>query len=224
MAIDPARDPPLPSPTGHTKKVVAIHTSFLSHCQFPHSDNQLITASGDGTTALWDIESTSMIQAFHSPDSILAVDIPQDESNLLATAGCDQVIRIWDVRADQCIQTFRGHTDDVNDIRWSPTGDAIASASDDSTIRLFDLRADAELGCYQRKPVMFACNSLDFSMSGRLIFGGYNDYLVHLWDTMQGVKVGCVFAHENRVTSLRRAPDGTAFATSSWDNTVKVWA
>ena len=63
-----------------------------------------------------------------------------------------------------------------------------------------------------------------FQMSGRLIFGGYNDYLVHLWDTMQGVKVGCVFAHENRVTSLRRAPDGTAFATSSWDNTVKVWA
>ena len=48
-------------------------------------------------------------------------------------------------------------------------------------------------------------------MSGRLIFGGYNDYLVHLWDTMQGVKVGCVFAHENRVTSLRRAP-GTRFS------------
>jgi WD40 repeat protein len=53
----------------------------------------------------------------------------------------------------------------VNDVRWSPTGDAIASASDDSTIRLFDLRADAELGCYQRKPVMFSCNSIDFSVS-----------------------------------------------------------
>ena len=55
--------------------------------------------------------------------------------------------------------------DDVNDVKWSPNGDAIASASDDSTIRLFDLRADAELGCYQRKPVMFACNALDFSVS-----------------------------------------------------------
>lgn len=55
--------------------------------------------------------------------------------------------------------------DDVNDVRWSPTGDAIASASDDATIRLFDLRADAELGCYQRKPVMFSCNSIDFSVS-----------------------------------------------------------
>ena len=49
-------------------------------------------------------------------------------------------------------------------------------------------------------------------MSGRLIFGGYNDYLVHLWDTMQGVKVGCVFAHENRVTSLRRAPGTPGFS------------
>ncbi|CBY25139.1 unnamed protein product [Oikopleura dioica] len=162
--------------------------------------------------------------AFHSPDAILGVDVPQDDSNLLASAGCDQVIRIWDVRSDQCVQTFRGHTDDVNDVRWSPTGDAIASASDDSTIRLFDLRADAELGCYQRKPVMFSCNSIDFSISGRLIFGGYNDYLIHLWDSMQGIKVGCVFAHENRVTALRRCPDGTSFATASWDNTVKVWA
>ena len=56
------REPPLPSPTGHTKKVVAIHTSFLSYCTFPHSEHQLLTASGDGTTALWDVESTTMIQ------------------------------------------------------------------------------------------------------------------------------------------------------------------
>ena len=66
-------------------------------------------------------------------------------------------------------------------------------------------------------------------MSGRLILGGYNDYLIHLWDSMQGLKVGCIFdsksgAHENRITSLRRSPDGTAFATSSWDHTVKIWA
>ena len=54
--------------------------------------------------------------------------------------------------------------DDVNDVRWSPAGDAVASASDDSTIRIFDLRADAELGCYQRDAVLFACESLDFSV------------------------------------------------------------
>ena len=52
----------------------------------------------------------------------------------------------------------------MNDVRWSPEGNAIASASDDSTIRIFDLRADAELGCLQRDSVLFACESLDFSV------------------------------------------------------------
>jgi WD40 repeat protein len=63
------REPPLPSPTGHTKKVVAIHTSFLSYCTFPHTDHQLLTASGDGTTALWDVESTAMIQVKYRKDA-----------------------------------------------------------------------------------------------------------------------------------------------------------
>ena len=52
----------------------------------------------------------------------------------------------------------------MNDVKWSPSGDAIASASDDSTIRIFDLRADSELGCLQKDFVLFACESLDFSV------------------------------------------------------------
>ena len=39
-----------------------MHTQFVADCVFPHTDNLLITGSGDGTTALWDIETASMIQ------------------------------------------------------------------------------------------------------------------------------------------------------------------
>ena len=60
--------------------------------------------------------------------------------------------------------------DDVNDVRWSPEGNAIASAADDSTIRIFDLRADAELGCLEHKSVLFACESLDFSVRLKAYF------------------------------------------------------
>ena len=66
ITTDPARDPPLPKPTGHTKKVVAMHTQFVADCVFPHTDNLLLTGSGDGTTALWDIETASMIQVSYN--------------------------------------------------------------------------------------------------------------------------------------------------------------
>ena len=39
------------------------HTGFLSSCRFL-SDRQIITASGDTTCALWDIESTRAIAVF----------------------------------------------------------------------------------------------------------------------------------------------------------------
>ena len=30
--------------------------------------------------------------------------------------------------------------------------------------------------------------------------------------------------HENRVSSLKVSPDGTAIGTASWDTTIRIWA
>lgn len=58
---------------------------------------------------------------------------------------------------------------------------------------------------------------------GRLLFGGYNDYTINVWDVLKGTRVSILFGHENRVSTLRVSPDGTAFCTGSWDHTLRVW-
>uniref|UniRef100_A0A8B9YA56 G protein subunit beta 5 n=1 Tax=Bos mutus grunniens TaxID=30521 RepID=A0A8B9YA56_BOSMU len=45
------------------KKSVAMHTNYLSACSFTNSDMQILTASGDGTCALWDVEAGSCCRA-----------------------------------------------------------------------------------------------------------------------------------------------------------------
>ena len=60
------------------------------------------------------------------------------------------------------------------------------------------------------------------SFSGRIVFGAYNDYLVHIWDVLKGVKLSTLFGHENRASCMRVSPDGTAFCTGSWDTTLRV--
>ena len=57
---------------------------------------------------------------------------------------------------------------------------------------------------------------------GRLLFGGYNDHTVNVWDVLKGNRVYILYAHENRVSCLGVSPDGTALCTGSWDNTLKV--
>uniref|UniRef100_A0A3Q1AHL2 Uncharacterized protein n=1 Tax=Amphiprion ocellaris TaxID=80972 RepID=A0A3Q1AHL2_AMPOC len=136
--------------------------------------------------------------------------------------GCDKKANVWDMRSGQCIQSFETHESDINSVRYYPSGDAFASGSDDATCRLYDLRADREVAIYSKESIIFGVSSVDFSLSGRLLFGGYNDYTINVWDVLKGTRVSILFGHENRVSTLRVSPDGTAFCTGSWDHTLRV--
>lgn len=129
---------------------------------------------------------------------------------------------IWDMRTSHVVQSFEGHQSDINSVKFHPSGDAIATGSDDSTCRLFDLRADKEVAVYNKESIIFGVNSVDFSISGRLLFAGYNDYTVNVWDTLRSQRVGLLYGHENKVSCLQVSPDGTALSTGSWDFTLRV--
>ncbi|XP_077257041.1 guanine nucleotide-binding protein subunit beta-5 isoform X1 [Temnothorax americanus] len=208
------------------KKTVGTHTSYMSCCAFPNSDQQILTGSGDSTCGLWDVESGQLLQSFqgHSSD-VMSIDLaPSETGNTFVSGGCDKLVLIWDMRSGQCVQSFEGHRSDVNSVRFHPGGDAVATGSDDATCRLFDLRADREVAVYAKESIIFGANAVDLSVSGRLLFAGYNDYTVNVWDTLKCQRVALLYGHENRVSCLRVSPDGTALSTGSWDATLRVWA
>ncbi|XP_076444214.1 guanine nucleotide-binding protein subunit beta-5-like [Babylonia areolata] len=208
------------------KRAVATHTSYLSCCSFTCSDHQILTGSGDSTCILWDVESSQLIQSFHGhAGDVMSIDLsPTETGNIFVSGGCDKVAMVWDMRTGECVQMFEGHESDINCVRFYPSGDAFASGSDDATCRLFDLRADREVNCYRKESIIFGCNAVDFSVSGRLLFGGYNDYTVNIWDALKGTRATTLYGHDNRVSCLRISPDGTALCTGSWDYTLRVWA
>uniref|UniRef100_A0A8C3KUD9 G protein subunit beta 5 n=2 Tax=Phasianinae TaxID=9072 RepID=A0A8C3KUD9_CHRPC len=185
--------------------------------------NKILTASGDGTCALWDVESGQLLQSFHGHGAdVLCLDLaPSETGNTFVSGGCDKKAMVWDMRSGQCIQSFETHDSDINSVRYYPSGDAFASGSDDATCRLYDLRADREVAIYSKESIIFGASSVDFSLSGRLLFAGYNDYTINVWDVLKGSRVSILFGHENRVSTLRVSPDGTAFCSGSWDHTLR---
>ena len=38
------------------------------------------------------------------------------------------------------------------------------------------------------------------------------------------IMIMMMIGHENRVSSLKVSPDGTAIGTASWDTTIRIWA
>lgn len=106
--------------------------------------------------------------------------------------------------------------------RFFPNGEAFATGSDDASCKLFDLRADRELNTYQHNNILCGITSVAFSVSGRVLFAGYDDYNCNVWDTLKGERIGVLSGHDNRISCMGVSGDGIALCTGSWDSLLKV--
>ena len=202
-------------------KELSGHTGYLSCCRFL-DDNQILTCSGDSTCVLWDIETGKPLTTYsgHTAD-VMSLSVSPDSQTFISGA-VDNTSKLWDIREGLCKQTFRGHESDINSVIFFPNGNAFATGSDDATIRLFDIRADQEMAMYSHDNIICGVTSVAFSKSGRLLFGGYDDFNCNIWDSMRVERVGLIAAHDNRVSCVGVTNDGMAVCTGSWDGFLQI--
>jgi len=203
---------------------LAAHTGYLSSCRFL-DDKSLITSSGDMSCMLWDIETSSLKSQFndHNGD-VMSVSLKPGDPNVFISGACDATAKIWDIRQEACQQTFSGHESDINFVSFFPNGNAFGTGSDDASCRLFDIRSYSELIQYTHDKILCGITSVAFSISGRFLFAGYDDFNCYVWDTLTGKQVAVLAGHDNRVSCLGVSSDGQALCTGSWDSFLKCWA
>ncbi len=207
-------------------KELAAHDGYLSCCRFMNEAN-IMTASGDSTCILWDIERSEAKEHFndHGGD-VMSLSFATNDPNMFVSGSCDSSAKAWDVRSGQCTHTFHGHESDINSVQLLSNGTAFVTGSDDSSCRLFDLRACAELNVFGSDKILCGITSVTASKSGRLCIAGYDDYNCYVWDTLapQGSWTWQLAGHENRVSCIGMPDSGQALCTGSWDTLLKVWA
>lgn len=199
------------------------HDGLITGLSFT-SDRELISCSGDQSAILWNVETQTNTSQYWGHDGGLTCVDASSNGNVIATGGCDKTVKLWDIRSNQRIATMYGHKDDVNAVRFFPDGNAVASASDDTTCRLYDLRALQEVQLYTNDVISAASTSLAFSKSGRLMFAGYANGVCEIWDVLEGRVMAGLEGHTARISGVDVSTDGQAVCTSSWDETLRVWA
>lgn len=136
--------------------------------------------------------------------------------------GCPNIHRTRIRHQCRSVSCWSFLTESQLTTRFFPNGDAFATGSDDASCKLFDLRADRELNTYAHDNILCGITSVAFSTSGRVLFAGYDDYNVNVWDTLKGERIGVLSGHENRISCLGVSGDGIALCTGSWDSLLKV--
>ncbi len=109
------------------------------------ADGFLISASGDGSIKLWDIEGprrTPLRSYEEHTQEVYSVDWNLVSKDTFLSASWDNSIKLWSPNQRRSLQTFYEHERSIYSAIWSPARASwFASASADCTLKIWDVNS-----------------------------------------------------------------------------------
>lgn len=214
-------------------------------------ENQVVTASGDGSIRLWDVMLNDLALAVwheHTRE-VLSVDWSNVKKDTFASASWDGNIKVWTPDRPRSLLTLQAHPSCVYSALFSPHHpDILASCSTDGTMKIFDLRSPAYASNTNSfiKPLSAAALTVPAS-GGEILSLDWNKYkpftiacsgvdkTIKVWDCRMikmGGETGLVggacestlLGHEYAVRKVQWSPHHSdLLASASYDMTCRVW-
>jgi WD40 repeat protein len=169
------------------------HAGSVVDVSYSPNHDALLTASADGTAALWDPNSCQRLRVyggkageFGHEQSLYSARFSPDGERIV-TASQDRTALLWR-RDGTPLKRLVGHLDRVYHASFSPDGRWVLTASRDGSARLWDsAAADSTLSAV----VILEGNgsgisSAAFSPDGRYVASGYWEPGADLWDVLIG--------------------------------------
>ena len=202
---------------GHTGET--LQATFRSDC------TQLVTASSDGTSRIWQVgrgQGAAILGEPRSEYGLLVAQFSPDGTRVvMAICPGDDTARVRDAGTGQVLATLRGHADCINSALFSPDGSRVLTASDDTTARLWDANSGTEIATLHGHKSIVA--SASFSPDGSRVITASHDATARIWNANSGETIAVLRGHETALLSAVFSPDGSRVLTASSDTTARLW-
>jgi len=213
------------------KKSFFAHKASVLWCTFSPTQNQLLSASMDGTLKLWDLDGNfdKPISSFNEHTDAVQTGYFCKDGNNIVSASWDRTLKVWHIPTEKVDSfnaksslTLQGHTNELQDGRFSPDCQRVVSASMDGTMRLWDVKNGSQIALLIAPPNRV--QNLEFSpKEGKSILTCSHNRSLKLWNTEDGEELMTLHGHTNDIQACIFSPDGKQILSASSDQTLRLW-
>ena len=101
----------------------------LESAVFSADGQQVLTASGDGTSKAWSASSGECLRTLEGHAISVDSAVFSPDGQQLLTASDDKTAKVWSAASGECLRTLEGHTGWVHSAVFSPDGQQVLTAS-----------------------------------------------------------------------------------------------
>lgn len=217
---------------GIQNKVIGLNPSEIKHielrghertiysiCQ-DKSGVHMLSASGDGTVRLWNMETFKCVAKYNSFGPSWNVDI-SPWGHYFAVSNQNSSSLLYSFEYGTPLRIFVGHNSDVNSCKFHPNESYLLTGSDDCSARIWDIRGGASVQIYRNAPapisVIAVCGS------GNNFAVGCKNGNILLYDISAGKRMALFDGHDGCVNSLSFSPNGHLLCSGAADDSICLW-
>jgi COMPASS component SWD3 len=153
---------------------------------------QLISASGDSSIKIWQLDSEQLaaIHTSNYSNTTNAIDNDDDTysiSSSIRTGAYESATTDSKQLSVAAIATLNGHSSDVYSVKYYPDECHVVSGSHDRTVKLWDISTTTEMKTFTGHDA--GVLHVTTNNHGSLLISGSRDSTIKFWDVMSGVCV-----------------------------------
>jgi WD40 repeat protein len=123
--------------TGKVEKT--LPTQGSNDVAFSRDGRRLLAVKFDGTTKLFDVESSRELQSWKSGKADWQAFAMNSDATIVASGGANKMIHLWDVASGRELARWPGHDGGVTALLFSHDGQTLYSGSQDGVLKLWNL-------------------------------------------------------------------------------------
>jgi WD40 repeat protein len=208
-------------PGGPMVRTFEGHMCWVHAVALTPDGRYAISASGDGTLRVWDLENNRPARIFTGHTAPVRTLALTPDGRHVVSASVDRTLRVWDLESGQSVYTLEGHNTPVLIVAITRDGRRAVSASSDGMLRVWDLESGQSV-C-KLEGHLGSVNAVAVTPDDHRGISASSDHTLRVWDLESGQLLHTLEGHLGSVNAVAVTPDGNCAISASSDHTLRVW-